>query len=216
MKEEPGREKKSQLSPGLWAEASWLGTWVETLNWSSSPTVLCGRISCRLINSLIIYYSACACRGVTGRTVVKSDYKMQDKSRSSVRTVEVSAVMHKVLWLWSGFMLNVLSFKGSEKLNTFHHKGVAKPFLLRLPLFSKGCSMRVLGLLGRQRLCREICALEARNGFYCLQRGISPEQPWQRGLLHGSPGSGRWSSRGGRARCCLARRSATLLSLLLH
>ena len=67
---------------------------------------------------------------------MKGDYKVQDKSCSSVQTVEVSAVMHKVLPLWSGFMLNVLSFKGSEKLNTFHHKGAVKPFLLRLPLCS--------------------------------------------------------------------------------
>lgn len=67
---------------------------------------------------------------------MKGGYKVQDKSCSSVQTVEVSAVMYKVLSLWSGFMLNVLSFKGSEKLNAFHHKGVVKPFLLRLPLCS--------------------------------------------------------------------------------
>lgn len=122
MKEEPGRDKKPQLSPGSWVEASWLGAWIETLNWSSSPAVLCGRISYRLINSLIINYSVCACRGVAGRIVVKGDYKVQDKSCSSLQTVEVSAVMHKVLLLWSGFVLNVLSFIGSEKLNTFHQK----------------------------------------------------------------------------------------------
>lgn len=53
---------------------------------------------------------------------MKGDYKVQDKSCSSLQTVEVSAVMHKVLLLWSGFVLNVLSFIGSEKLNTFHQK----------------------------------------------------------------------------------------------
>lgn len=74
--------------------------------------MLCGTISYRLINSLIINYSVCACRGGTGRVVGKGDYKEQDKSCSSVQPLEVSAVMHKVLPLQSGFTVNVLPFKG--------------------------------------------------------------------------------------------------------
>lgn len=74
--------------------------------------------------------SRCRGKGCCG------DYKAEDQSRSSVQAVEASAVMHKVLPLWSGFVLNVLSFKGSEKLNTSQHKGVAKPSLLRLPPYS--------------------------------------------------------------------------------
>lgn len=35
MRGEPGRDKEPQLSPGMQAEASWLGTWVETLSWSN-------------------------------------------------------------------------------------------------------------------------------------------------------------------------------------
>lgn len=106
------RDEKPQLSPGPRAEASWLGTWVETLNWSSSSAVLCGTISYRLINSLIINYSVCAYRDGTGRVVGKGDYKEQDKSCSLVQPVEVSAVMHEVLPLQSGFTVNVLPFKG--------------------------------------------------------------------------------------------------------
>lgn len=41
--------------------------------------MLCGRISYRLISSLIFNYSVCACRGAAGRIVVKGDYKVQDK-----------------------------------------------------------------------------------------------------------------------------------------
>lgn len=99
--------------------------------------MLWGRLGYRLMNSLIINYSVC----VAGRVVVKGDYKVQDKSFSSMQTLGVSAVMHKALPLWSGLMLNVLSFKGSEKLNTFHQEAVAKPFLAFPSVCSKRCSV---------------------------------------------------------------------------
>lgn len=72
---------------------------------------------------------------------MKGDYKVQDKSCSSVQRVEVSAVMHKVFPLWSGFMLNVLSFKGSEKLKCFPSQGCSKALSTLFPsVFSKRCS----------------------------------------------------------------------------
>lgn len=40
--------------------------------------------------------------------------------------VEMLVMTCKALTLWSVFLLNVLSFKGFEKFNTFHHKAVAK------------------------------------------------------------------------------------------
>lgn len=88
-------------------EASWLGICVETLNWSSSPAVLCGRSSYRLINSLIIHYKVCAHRGVAGRAVLT---KLRAGAAPRSRGLSVGDAQNASLP--RGFIPNVLSFNG--------------------------------------------------------------------------------------------------------
>lgn len=126
--------------------------------------------------------------------------KCRTKSCSLLQMVEVPAVMHKVLPLWSGFMLNVLSFKGSEKLNIFHHKGVVKPFLLRFPLCSlKDAQCECWAHLGgsdcaesfahwRQDMVLIVCKGEFLWSNLC-STGL--HSPGSRGFCMALPGS-RW------------------------
>lgn len=124
-----------------------------------------------------LHWRGFTCPGVPGRRAAGGGYTAQGKSCPSVLRAEVSAVMLEVFPLWGVFLLNVLSLKGSEQLNTSHHKSVAKPQrcpFSSVPLCSLKDALSKCWARSGSSGCAGSCVRRSGGMVFIIYKGKSP------------------------------------------